>query len=178
MLLSSKKDHWAAVQYLDTFDVVSGSGVAWHWLCDSLATFLPICGFIPRVLESTFLDSPLKATVIPVACVCTFSCHTFLYHLVFHAALWTVSLFWNDLLWLAFLLDGVDDGHLGHCQVCSLPQDCVCMYRAKLSYTVFYCLSSNVLKSWIKDTRVQSKLKLKRSLTYALRLHENYIFIN
>ncbi len=48
-----------------------------------------------------------------------------------HRALWTASLFCNDLLWLALLVQGVNGRLLDNCQVSSLPHDCVA-YRTRL----------------------------------------------
>ncbi len=42
-----------------------------------------------------------------------------------HRALWTASLFCNDLLCLALLVQGVNGRLLDNCQVSSLPHDCV-----------------------------------------------------
>ncbi len=46
-------------------------------------------------------------------------------------ALWTASLFCNDLLCLALLVQGVNGRLLDNCQVSSLPHDCVA-YRTRL----------------------------------------------
>ncbi len=46
-------------------------------------------------------------------------------------ALWTASLFCNDLLCLALLVQGVNGHLLDNCQVSSLPHDCVA-YRTRL----------------------------------------------
>ncbi len=48
-----------------------------------------------------------------------------------HRALWTASLFCNDLLCLALLVQGVNGRLLDNCQVSSLPHDCVA-YRTRL----------------------------------------------
>ncbi len=48
-----------------------------------------------------------------------------------HRALWTASLFCNDLLCLALLVQGVNGCLLDNCQVRSLPHDCVA-YRTRL----------------------------------------------
>ncbi len=48
-----------------------------------------------------------------------------------HRALWTASLFCNDLLCLALLVQGVNCRLLDNCQVSSLPHDCVA-YRTRL----------------------------------------------
>ncbi len=48
-----------------------------------------------------------------------------------HRALWTASLFCNDLLCLALLVQGVNGRLLNNCQVSSLPHDCVA-YRTRL----------------------------------------------
>ncbi len=48
-----------------------------------------------------------------------------------HRALWTASLFCNDLLCLALLVQGVNGRLLDNCQVCSLPHDYVA-YRTRL----------------------------------------------
>ncbi len=65
--------------------------------------------------------------------------HFFLPHLLLpfasnvlgHRALWTASLFCNDLLCLALLVQGVNGRLLDNCQVSSLPHDCVA-YRTRL----------------------------------------------
>ncbi len=46
-------------------------------------------------------------------------------------ALWTASLFCNDLLCLALLVQGVNGRLLDNCQVSSLPHDCVA-YRTRM----------------------------------------------
>ncbi len=48
-----------------------------------------------------------------------------------HRALWTASLFCNDLLCLALLVQGVNGRLLDNCQVSSLLHDCVA-YRTRL----------------------------------------------
>ncbi len=48
-----------------------------------------------------------------------------------HRALWTASLFCNDLLCLALLVQGVNGRLLDNCQFSSLPHDCVA-YRTRL----------------------------------------------
>ncbi len=48
-----------------------------------------------------------------------------------HRALWTASLFCNDHLCLALLVQGVNGRLLDNCQVSSLPHDCVA-YRTRL----------------------------------------------
>ncbi len=48
-----------------------------------------------------------------------------------HRALWIASLFCNDLLCLALLVQGVNGRLLDNCQVSSLPHDCVA-YRTRL----------------------------------------------
>ncbi len=48
-----------------------------------------------------------------------------------HRALWAASLFCNDLLCLALLVQGVNGRLLDNCQVSSLPHDCV-TYRTRL----------------------------------------------
>ncbi len=48
-----------------------------------------------------------------------------------HRTLWTASLFCNDLLCLALLVQGVNGRLLDNCQVSSLPHDCVA-YRTRL----------------------------------------------
>ncbi len=67
--------------------------------------------------------------------------YTFFYHIfpslrlsinvLGHRALWTASLFCNDLLRLALLVQGVNGRLLDNCQVSSLPHDCVA-YRTRL----------------------------------------------
>ncbi len=73
---------------------------------------------------------------IPIACT-LFSTTSFpslrlSINVLGHRALWTASLFCNDLLCLALLVQGVNDRLLDNCQVSSLPHDCVA-YRTRLS---------------------------------------------
>ncbi len=69
-------------------------------------------------------------------CLYTFFYHIFSFlrlsiNVLGHRALWTASLFCNDLLCLALLEQGVNGRLLDNCQVSSLPHDCVA-YRTRL----------------------------------------------
>ncbi len=69
-------------------------------------------------------------------CLYTFFYHIFSFlrlsiNVLGHRALWTASLFCNDLLCLALLVQGVNGRLLDNCQVSSLPHDCVA-YRTRL----------------------------------------------
>ncbi len=79
--------------------------------------------------------SPLQGAVIPIACT-LFSTTSFpsphlSINVLGHRALGTASLFCNDLLCLALLVQGVNGRLLDNCQVSSLPHDCVA-YRTRL----------------------------------------------
>ncbi len=79
--------------------------------------------------------NPLQGAVIPIACT-LFSTTSFpslrlSINVLGHRALWTASLFCNDLLCLALLVQGVNGRLLDNCQVSSLPHDCVA-YRTRL----------------------------------------------
>ncbi len=72
---------------------------------------------------------------IPIACT-LFSTTSFpslrlSINVLGHRALWTASLFCNDLLCLALLVQGVNGRLLDNCQVSSFPHDCVA-YRTRL----------------------------------------------
>ncbi len=79
--------------------------------------------------------NPLQGAVIPIACT-LFSTTSFpslrlSINVLGHRALWTASLFCNDLFCLALLVQGVNGRLLDNCQVSSLPHDCVA-YRTRL----------------------------------------------
>ncbi len=84
---------------------------------------------------NVFFHNPLQGAVIPIACT-LFSTTSFpslrlSINVLGHRALWTASLFCNDLLCLALLVQGVNGRLLDNCQVSSLPHDCVA-YRTRL----------------------------------------------
>lgn len=67
---------------------------------------------LTKVLESTFLDSPLEGAAIPIDYTFV-SYHAFLFQSTFHyhaliGTLWTASLFGNDLLWSWSFATGVN----------------------------------------------------------------------
>lgn len=67
---------------------------------------------LTKVLESTFLDSPLEGAAIPIDYTFV-SYHAFLFRSTFHyhaliGTLWTASLFGNDLLWSWSFATGVN----------------------------------------------------------------------
>ncbi len=89
----------------------------------------------PTFLNGFFFHNPLQGAVIPIACT-LFSTTSFpslrlSINVLGHRALWTASLFCNDLLCLALLVQGVNGRLLDNCQVSSLPHDCVA-YRTRL----------------------------------------------
>lgn len=67
---------------------------------------------LTKVLESTFLDSPLEGAAVPIDYTFV-SYHAFLFQSTFHyhaliGTLWTASLFGNDLLWSWSFATGVN----------------------------------------------------------------------
>lgn len=85
--------------------------------------------------ESTFLDNPLKATIIP----------HFLSTLTFN----------NDLLWLKLLVEGVDDNLLDNFEGSSLLHDCGCVYSTTPRDAEYlYCLNSKLLKLNMKYSNI------------------------
>ncbi len=90
---------------------------------------------LPHIFEWVLFHNPLQGAVIPIACT-LFSTTSFpslrlSINVLGHRALWTASLFCNDLLCLALLVQGVNGRLLDNCQVSSLPHDCVA-YRTRL----------------------------------------------
>ncbi len=90
---------------------------------------------LPHIFEWVLFHNPLQGAVIPIACT-LFSTTSFpslrlSINVLGHRALWTASLFCNDLLCLALLVQGVNGLLLDNCQVSSLSHDCVA-YRTRL----------------------------------------------
>ncbi len=88
-----------------------------------------------HIFEWVLFHNPLQGAFIPIACT-LFSTTSFpslrlSINVLGHRALWTASLFCNDLLCLALLVQGVNGRLLDNCQVSSLPHDCVA-YRTRL----------------------------------------------
>ncbi len=103
------------------------------WSTDSSCS--PLLLNLPHIFEWVLFHSPLQGAVIPIACT-LFSTTSFpslrlSINVLGHRALWTASLFCNDLLCLALLVQGVNGRLLDNCQVSSLPHDCVA-YRTRL----------------------------------------------
>ncbi len=97
------------------------------WSTDSSCS--PLFVNLPHIFEWVLFHNPLQGAVIPIACT-LFSTTYFpslrlSINVLGHRALWTVSLFCNDLLCLALLVQGVNGRLLDNCQVSSLPHDCV-----------------------------------------------------
>ncbi len=95
----------------------------------------PLFVNLPHIFEWVLFHNPLQGAVIPIACT-LFSTTSFpslrlSINVLGHGALWTASLFCNDLLCLALLVQGVNGRLLDNCQVSSLPHDCVA-YRTRL----------------------------------------------
>ncbi len=95
----------------------------------------PLFVNLPHIFEWVLFHNPLQGAVIPIACT-LFSTTSFpslrlSINVLGHRALWTASLFCNDLLCLALLVQGVNGRLLDNCQVSSLLHDCVA-YRARL----------------------------------------------
>ncbi len=112
---------------LDT-SVRSGS-----WSTDSSCS--PLFVNLPHIFEWVLFHNPLQGAVIPIACT-LFSTTSFpslrlSINVLGHRALWTASLFCDDLLCLALLVQDVNGRLLDNCQVSSLPHDCVA-YRTRL----------------------------------------------
>ncbi len=103
------------------------------WSTDSSCS--PLFVNLPHIFEWVLFHNPLQGAVIPIACT-LFSTTSFpslrlSINVLGHRALWTASLFCNDLLCLALLVQGVNGRLLDNCQVSSLPRDCVA-YRTRL----------------------------------------------
>ncbi len=103
------------------------------WSTDSSCS--PLFVNLPHIFEWVLFHNPLQGAVIPIACT-LFSTTSFpslrlSINVLGHRALWTASLFCNDLLCLALLVQGVNGRLLDNCQVSSLPHDCVA-YRTRL----------------------------------------------
>ncbi len=95
----------------------------------------PLVVNLSHIFEWVLFHNPLQGAVIPIACT-LFSTTSFRslrlsINELRHRALWTASLFCNDLLCLALLVQGVNGRLLDNCQVSSLPHDCVA-YRTRL----------------------------------------------
>ncbi len=95
----------------------------------------PLFVNLPHIFEWVLFHNPLQGAVIPIACTIfsttSFPSLRFSINVLGHRALWTASLFCNDLLCLALLVQGVNGRLLDNCQVSSLPHDCVA-YRTRL----------------------------------------------
>ncbi len=116
------------MRQLKPMSVRSGS-----WRTDSSCS--PLFVNLPHIFEWVLFHNPLQGAVIPIACT-LFSTTSFpslrlSINVLGHRALWTVSLFCNDLLCLALLGEGVNGCLLDNCQLSSLPHDCVA-YRTRL----------------------------------------------
>ncbi len=116
------------MRQLKPMSVRSGS-----WSTDSSCS--PLFVNLPHIFEWVLFHNPLQGAVIPIACT-LFSTTSFpslrlSINVLGHRALWTASLFCNDLLCLALLVQGVNGRLLDNCQVSSLPHDCVA-YRTRL----------------------------------------------
>ncbi len=103
------------------------------WSTDSSCS--PLFVNLPHIFEWVLFHNPLQGAIIPIACT-LFSTTSFpslrlSINVLGHRALWTASLFCNDLLCLALLVQGVNGRLLDNCQVSSLPHDCVA-YRTRL----------------------------------------------
>ncbi len=103
------------------------------WSTDSSCS--PLFVNLPHIFEWVLFHNPLQGAVISIACT-LFSTTSFpslrlSINVLGHRALWTASLFCNDLLCLALLVQGVNGRLLDNCQVSSLPHDCVA-YRTRL----------------------------------------------
>ncbi len=103
------------------------------WSTDSSCS--PLFVNLPHIFEWVLFHNPLQGAVIPIACT-LFSTTSFHFlrlciNVLGHRALWTASLFCNDHLCLALLVQGVNGRVLDNCQVSSLPHDCVA-YRTRL----------------------------------------------
>ncbi len=103
------------------------------WSTDSSCS--PLFVNLPHIFEWVLFHNPVQGAVIPIACT-LFSTTSFpslhlSINVLGHRTLWTASLFCNDLLCLALLVQGVNGRLLDNCQVSSLPHDCVA-YRTRL----------------------------------------------
>ncbi len=103
------------------------------WSTDSSCS--PLFVNLPHIFEWVLFHNPLQGAVIPIACTLfsttSFPSRRLSINVLGHRALWTASLFCNDLLCLALLVQGVNGRLLDNCQVSSLPHDCVA-YRTRL----------------------------------------------
>ncbi len=100
------------------------------WSTDSSCS--PLFVNLPHIFEWVLFHNPLQGAGIPIACTLFFY-HIFSFPLPLLMCLDTepASLFCNDLLCLALLVQGVNGRLLDNCQVSSLPHDCVA-YRTRL----------------------------------------------
>ncbi len=103
------------------------------WSTDSSCS--PLFVNLPHIFEWVLFHNPLQGAAIPIACT-LFSTTSFpslrlSINVLGHRALWTASLFCNDLLCLALLVQGVNGRLLDNCQISCLPHDCVA-YRTRL----------------------------------------------
>ncbi len=106
------------------------------WSTDS--SCCPLFVNLPHIFEWVLFHNPLQGAlrVLWLKKGALFSTTSFpslrlSINVLGHRALWTASLFCNDLLWLALLVQGVNVRLLDNCQVSSLPHDCVA-YRTRL----------------------------------------------
>ena len=101
-------------------------GCVWMWWF--LKLWLPphstLSGSL-QILESSLFDNPLKPTVISFAGAfspATFCPSTRLsIDMLGHSTLWAASLLSYEFLWLTHPMEGINDGLLASCHVCSLP---------------------------------------------------------
>lgn len=131
-------EHWAMIQFFSLAQVrcfwcslwFARTQEIWHFVSHILDTSVcvvtrtdsnlrPILMKLPQVLESAFLDNPLTAAVIPVACAPFPTTHcrpTQLYmNVLWYSTLWTAVIFCD----LPFL-EGVSVCLIDNCQVKSL----------------------------------------------------------
>ncbi len=120
------------------------------WSTDSSCS--PLFVNLPHIFEWVLFHNPLQGAVISIAC--TLFSTTFFpslrlsINVLGHRALWTASLFCNDLLCLALLVQGVNGRLLDNCQVSSLPHDCVA-YRTRLRPFKGLCRCFELI-SWLE----------------------------
>ncbi len=94
----------------------------------------PLFVNLPHIFKWVLFHNPLQGAVIPIVHffpTTSFPSLRLSINVLGHRALWTASLFCNDLLCLAHLVQGLNGRLLDNCQVSSLPHDCVA-YRTRL----------------------------------------------
>ncbi len=108
---SSTTTPWSFNQLLVLLAVWAGAKSCWKIKSASLKSWTAE-GSAPKFGWASFSSTLFPSTQLSV-------------NMLGYSTLWTASLFGNECLWLTLLVKGVNDCLLDHCQICSLPHDCV-----------------------------------------------------